>query len=93
MKSEFQKCLDKDKVVPSSAAKNLVKKELKVAGSDLAEARDRLKHGSFKWYTVVSYYAMFHAAWALLYSRGYKERSHRCLAAAVDELFARPGII
>ena len=57
----------------------------------MKEAKDRMDHCSFKWCTVFSYYAMFHAARALLYSKGYKERSHYCLSVSLQELFVKPG--
>jgi uncharacterized protein (UPF0332 family) len=34
---------------------------------------------------------MFHAARALLYSSGYRERSHRALITALRELFVKTG--
>lgn len=34
---------------------------------------------------------MFHAARALIYSKGYREKSHRCLAVALKELFVDKG--
>ncbi len=91
MKDDFQNCLDKKKIIPSPSMVNFVEKELKIAFSDLAEAEDRFEHHSFKWCTVTAYYAMFHAARSLLYSKGYKERSHYCLSAALHDLFVNSG--
>lgn len=93
MANEFEKCLKKHKIIQSSISNNLVNKEIQVAQKDLREAKDRLKHKSFKWSTVISYYAMFHTARALLYSKGYKERSHYCLSTALQELFVKPRIL
>ena len=70
-----------------------MEKELKIAFGDLAEAEDRFEHRSFKWCTVTAYYAMFHAARSLLYSKGYKERSHYCLSVALYELFVNPEMM
>lgn len=37
---------------------------------------------------IQAYYSMFHAARALLYSEGYRARSHAaCLAVAIEALF------
>lgn len=66
---EFERCLDKRWLVRMSEARYLVTKELKVALDDLAEAKGGYERGGYKWSTVQSYYAMFHAARALLYSR------------------------
>ena len=36
---------------------------------------------------------MYHAARALIYSEGYRERSHYCLLIALQELFIDRGIL
>ena len=38
-----------------------------------------------------AYYSMFHAARALIYSQGYREKSHYCLAVALRALFVDGG--
>ena len=68
---EFEHCIDKRWLVRMPEARYLVTKELEVAGDDLAEAEAGYERGSYKWSTIQSYYAMFHAARALLYSHGY----------------------
>jgi len=88
---DFQRCLQKGWLARMPAAVFLVGKELEVANQDLAEAERGLAQGSFKWSTIQSYYAMFHAARALLYTRGYREKSHHCLAVAMRALFVQSG--
>ncbi|MGI0024032.1 MAG: HEPN domain-containing protein [Nitrososphaera sp.] len=63
-------------------------KEMEAAKSDLAEARDSLAGKKLKWATIQSYYSMFHSARALLYSKGYREKSHYALSIAIEELFS-----
>jgi uncharacterized protein (UPF0332 family) len=36
---------------------------------------------------------MYHAARALIYSEGYRERSHYCLLVALQELFVDRGML
>ncbi|OGD20708.1 MAG: hypothetical protein A2W03_03035 [Candidatus Aminicenantes bacterium RBG_16_63_16] len=91
MNRAFKKCLENKKIAPSPHAKSLVKKELSVAEQDLAEARDRLQNERYKYATINSYYAAFHAARALLYSKGLRERSHYCLSVAIEALFVETG--
>ncbi len=62
---EFQRCLEKRWLVTMPEARHLVTKELEVAQDDLAEAETGYERGSYKWSTIQSYYAMFHAARAL----------------------------
>ena len=90
---EFQRCLEKRWLVTMPEARHLVMKELEVAQDDLAEAEAGYERGSYKWSTIQSYYAMFHAARALLYSRGYREKSHYCLSVAMRHLFASKGLL
>jgi uncharacterized protein (UPF0332 family) len=67
--------------------------ELTAASQDLDEARRTLTAGGLKWATIQAYYSMFHSARALLYSKGYRERSHRCLVAALRELYVGPRLL
>ena len=80
---EFQRCLDKRWLVRMPEAHFLVTKELTVSQGDLAEAQNSYDRKSYKWSTIQSYYAMFHAARALLYSHGFREKSHYCLSVAM----------
>ena len=86
--SRFDECVRKRKIVRERKDPALVKKELEQAAYDLGRARDSFGDGDFKWSTVQAYYVMFHAARALLFSKGYREKSHRCLYHALEHLFA-----
>ena len=87
MNQDFRQCLENKKIVSFARGKKLVKKELSVARSDLSDAKAGYENGRYKWSTIQGYYAMFHAARALIYSRGYREKSHYCLAVALRALF------
>jgi uncharacterized protein (UPF0332 family) len=88
---EFKQCLESKKIVSFARGKKLVKKELSVARSDLADAKAGYENGRHKWSTIQGYYAMFHASRALVYSQGYREKSHYCLAVALRALFVHEG--
>lgn len=90
---EFSACLRKNKIVKFSAAKALASRELKTAREDLKIASESLAKGHEKWATVQAYYAMFHAARALLYSKGYREKSHHCLIVAMKALFVAEKLL
>ena len=62
-----------------------------VARSDLLDATAGYENRRYKWSTIQAYYAMFHAARSLIYSRGYREKSHYCLAVALRALFVEEG--
>jgi uncharacterized protein (UPF0332 family) len=93
MSPDFKTCVDKKKLYRSEAAKALSSKELKTAGDDLAEAESSLSQKRHKWATIQAYYAMFHAARALLYSQGYRERSHGCVVAGIEHLFGLTNLL
>jgi uncharacterized protein (UPF0332 family) len=88
---EFKQCLENKKIIPFARGKNLVKKELSIAKSDLLDAKAGYENQRYKWSTIQAYYAMFHAARALVYSQGYREKSHYCLAVALRALFVDEG--
>ena len=90
---EFQKSLEKKKILHFSKSKALIEKELEAAKDDLNEAKDRLKNKKYKYATITAYYSMFHAARALIYSKGYREKSHYYLLVALQALFVDKGLI
>jgi uncharacterized protein (UPF0332 family) len=91
MNQEFKQCLENKKIIPFAGRKKLVNKEIAVAQSDLADARAGYENARYKWSTIQAYYAMFHAARALIYAQGYREKSHYCLAVALKALFIDEG--
>jgi len=87
----IRRLIEERKLTRIRINRNLILKEIKGAIHDLEKARKSLSDGDFKWATVQAYYAMFHSARALRYSRGYREKSHRALLTAIRELFSRSG--
>jgi uncharacterized protein (UPF0332 family) len=93
MNPEFQECLKKHKIKRFSRGKALVSKEMKTAKSDFEQAGASFEKSSYKWAMIQSYYAMFHAARALLYAKSYRERSHYCLIVAIKALYTDKGLV
>lgn len=93
MSLEFQKALEKKKILPFDKGKQLIKKELESAQDDLNEAEDRFKDKRYKYATATAYYSMFHAARALIYSKNYREKSHYYLLVALQSLFVDKGLL
>ena len=89
----FIECLKKKKIVKFAKAPKFVKKELSSASEDLEEAKLGISVGKYKWPTIQGYYAMYHAARALLFSQGYRDKSHYCLYAALKALYVRSGLM
>jgi uncharacterized protein (UPF0332 family) len=87
MNAEFNKFLETGKITVFTHGTDLVDKELAVAKSDLIDAKAGFKDKRYKWSTIQAYYAMFHAARALIYSRNYREKSHYAVTVALKALF------
>jgi len=91
VKQEFKQCLESKKIIPFARGKELVKKEISIAQSDLSDAKAGFDNQRYKWSTIQAYYAMFHASRAVIYSQGYREKSHYCHAVALRVLFVDEG--
>ena len=89
--ARFEDCLQKKKITKLSKAGAMVQKELRVAREDMSVAEEGLKNKRWKWSTIQAYYSMFHTARTLLYSAGYREKSHYCLRVALETLFVNAG--
>jgi uncharacterized protein (UPF0332 family) len=87
MSFKFKQLLGERRLTKIKPDRKLVLKEMKGAKSDLETARKSLQDGNFKWATIQGYYSIFHAARALLYSKGFREKSHYALLIAIRELF------
>ena len=91
MNQDFKQCLENKKILPFERGKELVKKELSIGESDLLDAKAGFQEKRYKWSTIQAYYAMFHTTRALVYSKGYREKSHYCLSVALRALFIEEG--
>jgi len=89
MTSEFKRMMDERRLVRIKASRGLIIKEMREAEADLNEAKNSLERRKFKWATIQGYYSMFHAARALVYSQGFREKSHYALLIALRSLLPR----
>jgi len=90
---DFLECLKKGKIKKFSSGPDVAFKEWTTAKEDLLEAKESLSRRKFKWSTIQSYYAMFHAARSLVYRAGYREHSHYCLRIALRALYVETGLL
>ncbi len=84
----FQKLLEERKIIKMRPDTALVAKEITAARGDLKEARESLSLKKSKWATIQGYYSLFHSARALLFDKGFREKSHHALFVAIRELYA-----
>ncbi|HPQ71868.1 MAG TPA: HEPN domain-containing protein [bacterium] len=93
MNQNFKNCLARGQITKDPAAKDFADKEIEAAEHDLIRAKKSWDDRDFKWATIQAYYVGFHGVRALLYSRGYRERSHYCLIQAIYALFVDEGLL
>jgi uncharacterized protein (UPF0332 family) len=93
MRQKFKDCLNSGKIILFPQGKHLVDKELNSARIDLEDAEFGFAHSRYKWATIQAYYSMYHSARALVFSKGYREKSHFCLYVALQELFVEQGLL
>ena len=87
--NEFERCLKDRRVLAIKPSGEMIEKELEGAKYDLSSAEESLHDEDYKWASVQAYYSMFHAAKALIFKKGYREKSHYCLLIALRELYVK----
>lgn len=86
---DIESCLREGFLQRIKVERDLIEKELGEAEYDLDKAEHALEEGDFKWSIVKSYYSMFHAARAVLFSLGLKERRHFAIGVVLQDLNAK----
>ncbi len=86
--TEIQRLLNERKLLRAQINRDMISKEIEAAEADLSDAQDSLQNNKFKWATIQGYYSMFHIARALLFSKGFREKSHFALFLALRALFS-----
>ncbi len=89
----LKELINKRKIIEIRPDKELIIKEIKASEYDLESALESLKREDYKWAIIQGYYSMFHSARALLFNKGYREKSHRALAEALRELYVKNNIL
>jgi uncharacterized protein (UPF0332 family) len=83
----LQGLLEERKLTRIRPDRKLVFKEMAASKADLKDAKESLELKKHKWATIQGYYAMFHSARALLFEKGYREKSHYALLVGIRELY------
>jgi uncharacterized protein (UPF0332 family) len=84
---QFRRLLEERKLQRIQPSGDIVLKEIASAEYDLEKSKHSFEEEEYKWTIVQAYYTMFHAARALIYSKGYREKSHRACLVALKEFF------
>ena len=79
--SDLEECFKKNQLIKTGSSKAETANCLHLAEQYALKAKKIFKAGVFDITFITAYTAMFHAARALLYDKGFKERSHYCMIA------------
>jgi uncharacterized protein (UPF0332 family) len=82
----IEECLKKGFLKKIKVEKGMIEKELRESEKDFDDAKTSFKMKKFKWAIIQSYYSMFHAARAVIFSLGLKERRHFAIAVVLEDL-------
>jgi len=85
--------LKKNRLKKGNYSAEMYQKEFRVGERDLETAQKSLHDGNYKWAVIQAYYAIFHAARALLFKSGYREESHSALKITFKTLYIETGIL
>jgi uncharacterized protein (UPF0332 family) len=83
---DVEECLQEGFLKKIEVDKKLIQKELDEANYDLSRAKDALEENDFKWSIIKTYYSMFHAAKAVLFSLGLREKRHFAVGIVLERL-------
>ena len=82
---DINDCLEKGILQKINVDEKLAQKEINEAYYDLESAKKAFEERDFKWCIVKSYYSIFHAARAILFEVGYREKRHFAVMVVLEE--------
>ncbi|MBS3099164.1 HEPN domain-containing protein [Candidatus Pacearchaeota archaeon] len=84
---DFQKCLDEGFIRKDRNVEERVSDEILLAERFLNSAKNNLKIKEYEMCVIAAYNSIFHCERALLYKKGYTERSHFCIVVALKRFY------
>ncbi|MFA4855080.1 MAG: HEPN domain-containing protein [archaeon] len=91
--TEVDDCFEKGLLKKITPSKNLAFQDIKQAEFFLDEAFDLIKIKKREMTAIALYNSVFHAARALLYRDGVKEKSHYCLQKYLEEKYEKQKLL
>jgi len=87
----FETCIEKGYLQKIEPSEELVRLSIKRAGEALQSAEKNLEVGVYDGALMLAYLGMFHAARAVLFKDGWREKSHACISAYLREFYVERG--
>jgi len=92
-KSKVEKCFEEGLLKKIEPNMNYASQSIKQAEHFLEEAQSLIESGVKDMAFIALYNASFHAARALLFKDGVKERSHYCVSKYIEEVYGEKEIV
>jgi len=83
----FEDCVEKGLIKKSSDAPQRIKQSVALGDNFLKSAQRNFEISEYVVCELIAYTALFHYARALLFKKGYIERSHACLFIALKKCY------
>jgi len=93
LKHNAQECFNKGLLRKIPSSKEKAEGSIRAAKRWLEEAEKNLKSKAYQSSVLSSYLGMFHAARAILFMDGIREKSHYCIARYLEEYYAEKKIL
>ena len=92
LKFDYNECLRLELLRKIPSSKEKADNSIKTAERWIKESSINLKNSSFNSSVLCSYLAIFHAARAILFFDGYREKSHACIGRYL-EIYVKKGLL
>ena len=79
-------CIQRGYLIPEPKDHALIQKELQESQHDFERAKKVFNDKDYKWTIITCYYSMFHAAKAVGFACGYREKKHIALLILLQDL-------
>jgi uncharacterized protein (UPF0332 family) len=90
---DYNECLEKGLIKKTAPSKDKAKQSLVAAGKWLEEAKLNASGRALRSSLLSAYLAIFHAARAILFYDGYREKSHACIALYLQANYVKKGLL
>ena len=84
---DFDECLKQGLIKRNKDALQRIRKEVEIAGKFFNSSKRNFGIEEYEMTVIASYNSIFHCCRALLFNKGFVERSHLCLLISVQALY------
>lgn len=88
---KFETCIERGYLERIEPSEDLARLSIKRAKEALLSAEKNVEVGVYDGALMLAYLGMFHAARALLFKDGWREKSHACVSAYLREFYVERG--